>query len=353
MSGVNVSNLNRQYRQDFPGTSLPTDWALLSLGAGMTYSVSASELVVNAGTTASSETIFRSTVPITVKCIARFIAKLSQRIANQNVYLELVNQTQSTWVRFNFNGTTATSVQVESANNGTANSAISLTSSTSASYAAYEIFADLEDVLFNTGTSNSNAARTGARVDRLILQPDEQYFAQLRVTNGATAPASATTVYLDALLLEDINTVNVELCRAAGDSNAATAMPIRVLGGTVDTITLGYVAPKATRFTDSTTALAASGVFTGTGRDSGATVSGANVSALVYAAGGGGTLYIEQSPDNTTFYRVNNPTSMMRTISAGETGVVTVPLVMRYWRVVFANAAVAQTAFRLDSIISF
>lgn len=69
----------------------PEFFTLLKTGTGMSVSQSAGNLVINAGTTATSETVLRSTQSFTNELILRWQTILSQRIANNNFIVELVD----------------------------------------------------------------------------------------------------------------------------------------------------------------------------------------------------------------------------------------------------------------------
>lgn len=67
------------------------DFNLLRTGAGQTVSQSAGNLVLAAGTTANSETVIRSRKAFRGNIDLRYSAILSQRIANNNFFIELVD----------------------------------------------------------------------------------------------------------------------------------------------------------------------------------------------------------------------------------------------------------------------
>ena len=66
-------------------------WTLVGTGSGQTISQSGGKLVFTTGTTAISETIIRSKVAWQDNMLARYSITLSQRIANQFFYVELVD----------------------------------------------------------------------------------------------------------------------------------------------------------------------------------------------------------------------------------------------------------------------
>lgn len=234
---VTIDNTNTLKRYDFTGTTLPTEWNILGQGSGQTVSVANSILTIAAGTTAGAQTIIRCTQRIRVKTYVRFIMQLSQRIANQNIYLELTNEGGTTFARYDFNGTTATSVQCQTGNQGTNNTATAATTPTTANYVTFDIYADTNDVVFSSVAANSNALKGGVvSFDRNILDPNEDYFVQIRVLNGGTAPASNTNVNIDAVVLQDLTGVKVDVIRGDGTSALANTQPVNVLAVPTTTV---------------------------------------------------------------------------------------------------------------------
>ena len=68
-----------------------SDFNLICTGGGQTVSQSAGNLVLAAGTTANSETIIRSRKAFRGNVDLRYSAILSQRIINNNFFIELVD----------------------------------------------------------------------------------------------------------------------------------------------------------------------------------------------------------------------------------------------------------------------
>lgn len=68
-----------------------TNWTLVQTGGGMAISQGSGNLVITTGTTANSETAIRSTTSWTGSFNLRVASQLSQRIANNNFYVELVD----------------------------------------------------------------------------------------------------------------------------------------------------------------------------------------------------------------------------------------------------------------------
>lgn len=361
---VTVDSTNTLKRYEFTGTALPTEWNILEQGSGQTVSVASSIMTIAAGTTSSAQTIVRCTQRIRVKTYIRFIMQLSQRIANQNIFLELINEAGTTFAQYDFNGTTATSVQCRTGNQGTNNTATAATVPTTANYATFDIYADTNDVVFSSVAANSNAVKSGiVTFDRNILDPNEDYFVQIRVLNGATAPASNTNVNIDAVVLQDLTGVKVDIIRGDGTAALANTQPVNVLAmptttvtGTVSvnalpagTNTIGGVFSANNVFwNDSVTAQAASATFTGTSRDvavAAGTVHRYSAFNAVAFADQAGTLRIEMSNDNTTWRRATPDTS----VAANSPVTLSVPVCTRHYRVVYVNGGVAQTVFMLNS----
>jgi hypothetical protein len=99
-------------------------------------------------------------------------------------------------------------------------------------------------------------------------------------------------------------------------------------------------------FTHSTTALAASGVFTGVTLNTGSQNSYLMHKSLVYTDQAG-TLQLQQSRDGVTWR-----TTQSVAVAAATATVVVDPLVCQYCRVLFTNGATAQTVLELDSTLT-
>ena len=347
MALISVDTTRLEQRYEFNGTALPTDWNIVELGAGQTVTVASSVMAIATGTTASASTTVRCTRPIRTKFYARFIAQLSQRIANQNIYFEVTNAAGTTFARYDFNGTTSTTAQAQTGNGGTTNTAVSATVPTTASYASFDIYADATDVVFSSVAANTNAIKSGVvDFDRNALDPNEDYYVQIRVLNGATAPATSTTVNIDAVVLQDLTGVSVNIVRGDGTAAIANSSSVQVLS--MPTVSANATAQNNVFYNESVVAQAAAATVTGTARDTlvaAAAVhrySAFNASAFADQAG---TLRIEVSNDNTTWRRATADTA----VAANAVVVLTVPVMTRYHRAVFINGATLQTAFMLNT----
>lgn len=344
---ITVENTNLLKRYDFTGSALPTDWNILTLGAGQAVSVDSSIMTIAAGTSAGATTIVRCTQAFRIKAYVRFIIQLSQRIANQNIYLEITNAAGTTFARYDFNGTTATSTQAQTGNQGTNNTAVAATVPTTASYATFDIYSDTSDVVFSSVAANSNAVKAGVvSFDRSILDPNEDYFAQIRVLNGATPPASSTNVNIDAVVIQDLTGVKVDVIRGDGTAALANTQPVNVMA--MPTVSANAIAQNNIFYNDSVTAQAANATVTGAARDvaiaAGAVHRYSKFSASAFADQAG-TLRIECSNDNATWRRITADTA----VAANTPVILSVPVMTRYHRAVYVNGATLQGAFMLNT----
>ena len=126
-------------------------------------------------------------------------------------------------------------------------------------------------------------------------------------------------------------------------SYATEPIPAIQTHGITGTVTsnIGTVAPAI--YADTTAVLAISATYTGASRDAGSTAAYQLFVARAFADQAG-TLYIEDSTDNTVWRTVESIP-----VAAGECKTLTARVLARYSRVKFINGAIAQTAFRITS----
>ena len=91
---VNVAgNARDKFRDEFATFDTENNWELVSTGSGMAISIAGTTtkyLNINTGINVNSETIIRSRPSFKLPNRFAFGVSLSQRIANQEVYVELV-----------------------------------------------------------------------------------------------------------------------------------------------------------------------------------------------------------------------------------------------------------------------
>lgn len=122
---------------------------------------------------------------------------------------------------------------------------------------------------------------------------------------------------------------------------ATEPLPVNQVSSVTATANIGTNSP--TIYADSTTTLAAAGVFTGTARDAGSTPAYQRFVARAFSDQSG-TLAIEDSTDNTTWRLVQSSA-----VTAGTCVTLAIVILARYNRVKYTNGSTIQGAFRLTS----
>lgn len=337
-AGIQVGSLKLPFRDDFGGTDIDlTNWTLVQTGTGHTVSVASSELRIDTGTTANSETIIRSVVPHTAPFRTWFMVMLSQRIANQEFYLELSDTAGNNYGQWLLDGVTATSAKIATANGGSSTGQNTVTCASLASYQLLEIEANLEEYYFSyrnpDSASNRNHSRTATRQ---IPNPSTPLYLQIRAKNLGTAPAGTTRLSVDAVSLQDHQAIATEIVGGRGSPSAAQGIPVYTTGG------FSTNRDTSVLYTDSTAPLAANATFTGSSRDGGSAPTYNRFRGWVYADQPG-TLYLEQSRDNST-WRVAQTVPAAVGVTTFDTKAYS-----RYIRLRYVNGATAQGAFELVS----
>lgn len=356
-AGELVKTVQEKYRDDFSGTVVDPNFWTVSTGPGMTVAVTASELRVDSGTTANSVTTLRSKKAWSGSYRVMFLSAanlLSQRIANYTAELRVVNAAGTSYAGWVLAGTTATTGIARAYNNGTTSGDQTQTSlPTTAAPLALEIENFIDEVYFHSRAPESTNSRATTNVkNRQTPDPNEDMFIEIRITNGATAPASSTRLSLDAVLIQDISELTTEITGGRGSGGASQAIPVTTVGSTV-TVGNSSLATSNVLVSGSlsTTNLTAGSTYTQTGVDQGtnvaiyATRSRPTVAHL--AGTTPGILRLEQSTDGTTYretFRVTVP-------SDGQYHTFDAPLHYRYYRWTFTNGATAQTLFFIGNTV--
>lgn len=357
-NGVTMSSVQQKWKDSFAGTTLNSaKWTVVQTGAGMTVDPStAGQLKIQGGTSANSETIIRSTAVFTIPVRALFILAISQRISNQDVAVEFISvdpntlqsdgQNLAQWRISNDDSATAGYAVVGTTVGGLAvsNSAAFSTGLTATSQNIYEIEMDADEIWFHTRVADSVNGRAASNVKNTnIPDPNGLYTVQLRVKNKTTAPASNTTVTFEGVTIVDYNELTAEIVAGRGNGAAGQALPVQVLNapnvGTLTTLTTGYMAPKSSQGTITTTAIATATPFTQTALDAG--------SPLLYK-----TMrcrFIFDQPVQVDFYSgssatlTSNKIQQTTQIAANTPTVIDYPLLARYCGVKITNTGAATT----------
>lgn len=350
--GVLVKNTAKKFRDDFAGTSLSGNWILVQTGAGQSVSVANSELIISSGTTTNSETIIRSVQTYTMPFKAQWIAFFSNRVSNNECYLEIVDASGQHYARWGFdnNSTTGSSAKIQTANEGnsigTANPGTGngLAGALTA-YQVFEIDLSIDSIDFFTKNTDSSTGRgiPFCRT-RQIPDPNLEYFIQIRCKNLATAPTSSINFEIDSVSVHDIEEISAEITGGRG-GGANLAIPI-VGAVSVNAGAIVRVTSNTSSFTETTTPLAANATFTGVSRDSqnnGNSGAGSAMDTVITAIRTDQplTATIEESTDNVNW----EPLNPSQTIPIGATKFTT-RLVLRYYRLKITAGATAPTLLK-------
>lgn len=369
---LKVCSMQRKFRDSFPGSSLNAgNWESQN-GTGTTITVSGGTLTMGSGTTINAESWVLSKEMFTIPFRLSFGLSLSQRIADQSFYVELVSvdpitgvpdgQHKCAWL---FDGTTATSAKYVVQNSGIAeliSGASTIPTTASGNFFELEPFAD--EAWFHGGTLDSTSARSNSyRRHQQIPDPNALYKLRMRWKNGAIAPASNTNAVIQYVALQDYAELTAEITAGRGQNVAGQALGVQITGGTsalshVINSALGVDTVCGVFGNLSSTLLAAGATYTSSVMSAfSATYNQMNVSHLridvSHAAGttGFGRLLIEtyDTTSTTTPSYGQRVTYSVPVPSDGIMHTFLFPLPTKYYRISFTNGgSVTQTVFNLS-----
>lgn len=369
---LKVKSMQKKFRDSFPGSTLNTDNWKPTIGTGGAVTVSGGTLIMGSGTTANSETIVMGHEVFTVPFRLNVGLALSQRIADQSFYLELVSVDKVTGIPdglhkcgWLFDGTSATQAKYVVQNSGMTelvSAASTVPNTASGGYYEIEPFAD--ECWFHGGSLDSTNGRSNSyRRHQQIPDPNALYKLRFRWKNGAIAPVSNTNAVLQFVAIQDYAELTAEITAGRGQSVAGQALGVQITGGTsalshaintalgVDTLCGVYGNLSSTMLaagaTYSSPVMAAFSPGYNQMNNSHLRIS------VAHAAGttGFGTLFIETYDTTST----TTPTSGQRVTysvpvpSDGAVHTFLFPVPTKYFRISFKNnGAVTQTVFNLS-----
>ncbi|BAZ39413.1 hypothetical protein NIES4101_53660 [Calothrix sp. NIES-4101] len=334
----------KRWRDDFPGSSLnPANWNS-AIGIGQTITVTGSELQIAMGTTANEETVLTSLTTFNCPCRIQVCIRLSQRIANQEIYLELSDVAGNERAGFLFDATSVTSVKHFALTNGAGTANVSNTTTSSANYTLYEIEFRPSEVTFQQKAADAATARTNlGNRNRQIPDPNSTYSLRIRCKNLATPPASNTTVFIDSVLVEDIEELQAEIANGRNNGSAGNAIATQITNGTITISNTAFTANEnASLNTETGVALTGNGTFSGSTRN---TSSARNTIRLVAVPDQSGTLFLDQSPNGTLWFQ-----TAQFACTAGV-NLFEQKVYLPQYRVRYTNGATAQGSFNLYSMM--
>jgi hypothetical protein len=221
-----MTTLCALFRDNFAASSLDTSRWLPSIGSGGSISQSSGTLTLASGTTAGAETWVLGLQDFTLPCKLAVGLQLSQRIANQSFFIELVSVDPNTGLpdgqdqaAILFDNTTVTQAKHQVTTGGlTPNTSSASTYPTAATAALFEIEATPDDCWFH-GTTVIDGITARVNSYRLLLRaPDatKKYRIRLRWANGATAPASSTNALITVLNAAEYQEMAAEIVGGRG-----------------------------------------------------------------------------------------------------------------------------------------
>jgi hypothetical protein len=349
-----IQSVQKRWRDSFVGTELDTEkWEVLQKGAGQTVGVANNELQITTGVTPDEETILLSKQAFTNPYRVMYAMRLSQKIANQEVYLEAVTVDRTTglpdgkglvaWRVSGSDSVTNDYAVYQTQNGGTLLSSANVDTNVAhvgaSTYGIFELEPFSDEVWFHVRSMDSTSGRTYSAVrHQQMPDPDGLFKLRIRVKNGTTAPASTTTVGIQFVNVVDYAELTAEITGGRGQGSAGQAMAVQVVNS-ISTITTAYVAPKILRYTDTVANITTTTPFTGTNRDTGTTQLYTTYRLRIFAdqplkvdvhAGSSSTL-----ASNKVQQTINVPANTMT--------IVDIPLVAQYVGIKATNTGSANT----------
>lgn len=366
-----LSTTQNRFRDDFYNNTLNTSkWATPVVGSGMAVDVvtltgsASSGLRFQTGTTVAADSYVLSQQTFQVPFRCQFGLYLSQRIANQDFYIEFVSvdsngvPDEKSIIGWDFNGTTATQGIYRSGSDGTIVSSALSTITTTAGSGNFEIESFTDESRFHTGAQNSSAVRAASfRNVRYAADPNSTYKLRIRAKNGSTAPASTTTMYINYVVIDDHVEIAAELISGRGNATASDSLPVNISASnaTVSVSGSATVTPVAvTTNVETTTVVAVNTAYAGGSKDSGSGTSAYKDFIATACADKTGTLFIQGSTDASTwrFLCKADMQAIMDPILGTSVYSVTLAQELsgfRYYRAYYINGAGTQTFFALTT----
>jgi len=338
-----VSSVHRKYRQDFPGTTLPSDWTFTAGGVGSTATVANSTVTIAAGTSAGTSTLIHK-VPVNAPCRVQVLASFARASTvtwNFGLVDEDGTEVAGTYAQWSLTGSGTTGATTQTANSGNTglNAGVSITGSTTMQQWDIDLFAD--EVLFATRPMNSQTSRAVANVGtQRIPGPGANLYFRIQCINTGTTTLNGV---IDSVNITDIHELTTEITGGRG-GGAAQAIPVMQMAAPVGNtiVTMGTISAVQSSPTIAATAATIGSTSFGPAIDFGTTASRTYYRAFTRATGGPFRLLVQASSDNTNFATVyRSPAD----IAAGGGDQVDVPICARYYRMgVETTTAVAVTA---------
>jgi hypothetical protein len=256
-SAVLIGGTQKKYRREFNDPTF-ADWDV-ALGAGMVANATNGNLVITTGTTINSTTSFTTKETFSAPFKAGFGFQISQKIANQEFYVEVVavdktdgytpdETVVAAWKIAAADSATTTVAKYETRNGGAARvtSALTTTEATQTVPGIYEIVLESDEVWFHSRTADGSTARFTSYVKQTTApDPNRRYRLRYRILNLGTAPASSTTFTASHLTCIDYTELQAEITGGTGSIAGSQGVPVYSTGGSVS-VSNASIAASAT-----------------------------------------------------------------------------------------------------------
>lgn len=233
-----VSSMQKKFRDCFGGATVnPAKWAVTTSG-GMSVAIASSVMTLAAGTTNGGAAALLSVETFTIPLRIMVSLSLSQRIANQDFFVEIVSVDPATGIPdglncmgWKINGTTATQAIYRVQSEGSAmldSGAVTITTTAAAAILELEPFAD--EAYFHSRVIDTTAGRANSYVRHSqIPDPDALYKLQIRALNTGV-PASNTNLLVQFVSVTDYAEITAEITAGRGNIVAGQGIACNIIG---------------------------------------------------------------------------------------------------------------------------
>ena len=193
---LKIKSMQKKFRDSFNGTEInPARWDVAATGSGMALAVADGTVTISTGTTLDDEIVLTSRTAFTIPLRVMVAVNLSQRIAGQSVWLELVSvdptsaqpdgRSAAAW---RLDGTSPTlanyEVQSEGAPRLASSSGSPIPTTAPAGWSVLEIEPTNDECWFHGRQIDTTAARSNSYVrHQQIPEPNALYRFRIRVRN--------------------------------------------------------------------------------------------------------------------------------------------------------------------------
>ena len=193
---LKIKSMQKKFRDSFNGTEInPARWDIAASGSGMALTVADGTVTISTGTTLDDEVVLTSRTAFTVPLRVMVAVNLSQRIAGQSVWLELVSvdptsaqpdgRSAAAW---RLDGTSPTlanyEVQSEGAPRLASSSGSPIPTTVPTGWSVLEIEPTNDECWFHGRQLDTTAARSNSYVrHQQIPEPNALYRFRIRVRN--------------------------------------------------------------------------------------------------------------------------------------------------------------------------